>query len=97
MLGIAPQHISDTAFAGALGRVRNAFSQKSVVPQICVRIKRHRREEDDDGLSQNVGGFDGDIQCGIVEGALRPLHPVDDAAAFGIGIAGPADRDAWIR
>ena len=52
MLGIAAQHESDAALAGALGDVGNALREKCVVPQVGVRVKRHRREEDDDRLAE---------------------------------------------
>ena len=51
------------------------------MPQVGVRVKRHRRKEDDDRLTKRVADFDGHVERGIVERALGALHPVNDAAA----------------
>ena len=55
-----------------------------------------RGEEDDDRYAESVGGFDGDIQGGIVATALGALHPVDHAGAVGVWAAGAAGSDAGI-
>src|SRR5271157_1687699 len=92
MLRIAPQHKSNAALTGALGDVRNSLRQKCVVPQVRVWVKRHRRKEDDNRLTEGVGNVDGCIERWVVEGALGTLHPVNDAAAVGVGRAGSANR-----
>ena len=47
--------------------------------QVGMRIKRHRRKEDDDRLSQRVGGFNRNVERWIIERASGTLHPVHDA------------------
>ena len=54
------------------------------MPQIRVGIKRDRREENNDRFAQRIRGVDRDIERRIIDAALGPLHPVDDARAFGI-------------
>ena len=93
---IAPQHESDAALPGVPGDVRNALRQKCEVPQICIRIVRHRREEDDDRLLQRIRGFHRDIERRIVQRALRALHPVHDAATALGRCARAANSDAQI-
>jgi len=41
---------SDAALAGASGNVGNSLGEECVVAQVGVRVERHRRKEDDDGL-----------------------------------------------
>jgi hypothetical protein len=53
-------------------------------------------EIDEDGEIEFVGDFDGEVEGGIVEGALGALHPVDDALAVFRRDAGTADGDSWI-
>ncbi len=67
VIGIAAKHKADIAFCQRGGNVRNAFIQKPVVAQIGVRIKRDRSKKDDDWLAQCIGGFDGDIERGIID------------------------------
>ena len=59
------------------------------MPQVTVGIERDRGEEDDDRLVQRVRRLDRSIEGRIVDRALRPLHPVDDASTVRIGIAFP--------
>ncbi len=99
MVGIAAQHESDVSLGECGGDVGDTLVQKTVVAQIGVRIKRDGREKDDDRLVQQVRGLNRDIECRIVDAALRALHPVDDASAIGIGragVAGPLRADAAI-
>ena len=95
MFWISAQHKSDAAFAGALGDVGNALRQKRVMSQVGMRIKRHRRKEDDDRLSQRVGGFDRNVERWIIERALGTLHPVHDATER-VGRAGTPHGHARI-
>ncbi len=74
----------------------DAFGQERVVPQIGMRIERHRREEDDHRLFENIGGFYRDVERGIVQSTLRALHPVDDATSSWFGDSGAAYGYAWI-
>jgi hypothetical protein len=46
--------------------------------------------------AEKVGGVHGDVESGIVEGALRALHPVDDTLALGERLATTANGDARI-
>src|SRR5580698_10177187 len=97
MFRIATQHETYAALAGPSRGVGDAFGQESVVPQVGVRIERHGREEDDYGLLKKIGGFDGDIERGIVQSTLRSLHPVHDTTATQLRRSRTADRYAWIR
>ena len=96
VLGIASQHEANTAFAGAFSNVRNTLRQERVMSQVGVGIKRHRREENHHRLLQSVSRFYRYVESGIIQRPLRTLHPVDDAAARGIGRAVTADRHTWI-
>ena len=80
----------------ALGNVGNTLSEKRIVPQVGVGIERHRREENHYRLTQGVGGFNRNVERRIVECALRPLHPIDNAAAGRIGSTSAAHRDSGI-
>lgn len=81
----------------ALGNVRDTLRKKRVVPQVGVRIERDRREEDDDGLLKQISDRCGNIECGIVEGTLGTLHPINDASALGIGCAPATQGDTGIE
>ena len=70
VIGIAAKNKSDIAFREARGSVGYGLGKKAVVTQICVRIKRHRRKERDNGFAEEIAGFDSDIERGIVEGTL---------------------------
>jgi hypothetical protein len=59
-------------------------------------MKQHGRKERDDRLAKEVSGFDSKVESRIIEGALRALHPVDDAGALTERLAGAANGDAGI-
>jgi hypothetical protein len=56
-----------------------------------VGIERNGRKEDDDRFVQCIGGFYRYIERRIVDAALGPLHPVDNAKTRGIWIARAPD------
>src|SRR5262249_24431984 len=93
---VTPQHETDAAFANTLGDVGNTLCKKCVVPQVGVWIERNGREEDHHRLAKDVCGFDGNVERWVAECALRTLHPVDDAAALGVGRTLAADGYAWV-
>ncbi len=97
MIGIAPQHVPDATLARAFSGIGNALREKRVVPQVGVRVERHRRKENHDRLMQCIRGFNRNVERGIVERALGALHPVHHAAAGWIGRAGATDGDARVR
>src|SRR5581483_11364147 len=74
----------------SLGYVRNSIRVEGVMPQVRMGIERDGSEEDNAWLVQSIGGLDRNIQRGIVQSALRALHPVDDARAVGIRCAATA-------
>ena len=96
MLRIAAQNEPDASLAGTLGNVGNTLREKCVMTQVGVRIKRYRREEDDDRLMQEIGDFDCEIERGVVECALGALHPVHDAATVAVRSALTTDGDTRI-
>jgi hypothetical protein len=96
VIGIAAKNESDIALGKASSGVGDGFGEELIVAPVRVRVERNRRKENDDGLSENVRGFDCEIQGRIVEGALRTLHPVDDADALAKRLAGTPDSDARI-
>ena len=96
MIGIAAQHEANAAFPGALGGLRDALCQECVMPQVRVRIERHRREEDHYRLFQTIGRLDCYVERGVVEGALGTLHPVHDTTAGGIQRSGATYGYPWI-
>ena len=70
VIGIASKNKSNIAFGEARGSVGYRLSKKAVVTQICVGIKRHRREKHDDRFAEKIGCFYSDVERGIVEGTL---------------------------
>ena len=62
-----------------------------------MRIERHRRKENDDGLLQCIRSFDRNVECRIVESALCTLHPVHDAAIAGRGSTRPSHGNTRIE
>ena len=59
-----------------------------VMTQIRVMSGRQQLKKHQHRLSELIPRCDGDIQRIIISGALRPLHPINHAASFGIGRAG---------
>ena len=66
------------------------------MPEIGARIERNGRQKNYNWLLQFVGDLNGYIQSRIVVGALRPLHPVDDAVPSHTGRARRPHRDPLI-
>jgi hypothetical protein len=64
--------------------------------QVCIGIGRNRREKNYGRLAQGVGGVDRNIQRGIVDAALSPLHPVDNTCSIPIGRAASPHGNSWI-
>jgi hypothetical protein len=62
-----------------------------------VRIKRHRRKKHDTGLAQLVCGLHSNFKRRIIERSLCSLHPVNNARAVIVRIAGPPDSNPRIR
>ena len=87
VIGIAAKNKADVAFLERRRNVRNALDQKSIGPQIGIRIKRHGRKERDHRLAQRVRRLNRHVERGIVDTALRALHPVNNTGAVGIGSA----------
>jgi len=96
MVGIGTQHEADIALGKFLRDIGNARGQKAVVAQVRVRIKRHRRKENDHRFSQLIPHPDRNVQSGIIQPPLRSLHPVDDALSPRVGCFGAANHDAGI-
>ena len=90
------QHEADAAAFECFLQLRQPFDEKLVVPQVGALDERVQAEEDHYRLAQGVGGVDRDVQRGVVGGALRALHPVDDAAPVGIGRTGAAHANARV-
>ena len=96
MIGKTAKDESDIS-AGERGRdIGDALIEKTVVAQVGVWIKRHRREKYNHRLAQGVGRGHGRIERGIVDAALGALHPVDDTGSVGVGRAGAANGNARI-
>jgi len=96
VVGVGPEHERRAALLDPVARLGDAFGEECVVPQVPARIARVQSEEHRDRQSELVPGADRAVERGIVEPALGALHPVDDAAARGIGLAVAADSDARI-
>ena len=96
VIGVGPQNESDAAGRQFLREVRNPFDQETIVPEIGTRIERNGRKKNYNWLLQFVGDLNGHIQSRIVVGALRPLHPVDDAVPSRTGRTWRPHRDPLI-
>jgi len=94
VVGIAAEDESDLALCEGGSDVGNAFGEEAIVADISVWIKGHRCEVRDDGLAQRVARLNGDVERGIVNAALRPLHPVDDAQSLRVGGTIAAEANA---
>ena len=82
------------AFGGIFGDIAEGLVEKVIVAQIGVGVIGDDREEDDDRKAEEVRGFDGDVEGGVVGDAESALHPVNNAARAGTRIAGAANEDA---
>ena len=94
VFGKAAENESNVALCEGGGDVGNALVEKAIMAEIGVRIERHRREVGDDGLTECVGGLHGDVERGIVDAALRTLHPVNNAQSVQVGRALAANANA---
>jgi hypothetical protein len=75
---------------------RMHLGQKTVVPRVRARIKRHRSKEHNHWLLELVGNCDRPVERRIVHGALGSLHPKGDILAVTDGCARLAYRDALV-
>ena len=62
--------------------------------QVGFGVVGNDAEEDDNRQAENIGGFDRNVERGVVEDAHGALHPVDDAFGGLAWRAGAADLDA---
>jgi hypothetical protein len=89
------KHKSYVAPLETFGYVGNALCEERIMAGVG-RLKWTRRKEDNEGLVEQVCGFYRDIESGVVESALSPLHPVQNARSIGIRGACPTHRDAGL-
>src|SRR5438270_12264750 len=97
MIRIAAEHEANAALLQAIGNRRNPLIEKTVMPQIGVRIKWHGSKKDNAWFAQQVCGVHCQLKSWIIERTLRPLHPVDNAGAVTIRFARPTDSDTRVR
>ena len=97
MVGVAAKREANTSLVRALLDIRYSLRKKREVPQVRMRIERHRCKENDDRLIQRIRSFDRNVERGIIERALCPLHPVHDAAIAAGGRTRPSHGDTRIR
>ena len=88
VVGEASEHKTDIPPLESVSDVRNALHKEGIVPKVGSGIKRDGSKEDDYRFAKFVGDFDCEIERWIVDGALRTLHPVDNADAI---------RSRWTR
>jgi hypothetical protein len=91
---MAAQDEGDVAGGKAAGGIWKSLLHECVVAQVGVGVGDDG-EENDDREAEGVAEFDGEIESGIVVGALCSLHPVDDASRVLGGRAGAADGDSF--
>jgi hypothetical protein len=96
MLWVSPQNKTDAAFSQPCGNVGNSLVQKTIVPQVAMRVKRYRREKDNARLLEKICSLYGNFKRRIIQRSLRSLHPVNHAAAAGIRSAATSNRNARI-
>ncbi len=95
VLGVLAKNQPDIPLRKGFGDIGNAFREKCVVPKIG-HAERSWRKEHHHGLTESVGGFDRNIESGIIDAALRSLHPVDNAFPRRIWRPGISHGDARI-
>ena len=95
-IGGAADDECDLALGRVCGSVAQALLEKVVVPQVGVGVVGNHAEVDDDRQREKIGGFDCDLECGIVDAAHCALHPVDDANAVLAQWAAAAHQDAGL-
>ena len=92
-MGMAAQDEGYVTKGKAAGGIWKGLLHEGVVAKIGVGIGDDR-EIDHDRQTKLVRQVNGEINRGVVMGALGALHPVDDASACGSIGAGAADGDA---
>jgi hypothetical protein len=97
VLRIATQHEADATAAEAALDVRQALDQEGVVAKVRALDERVQAEEGHDRFLKAVPNLDGNIERGIIGGALRTLHPVDDTGAVAVRLAASSNRDPRVR
>ena len=102
MVRVAPQHVANATLAGPFGGVGNALRQKRVVPQIGMRIERHRRKENHNRLMQCIRGFDRKSSAGL--SSARCARCIQYTTQRPAGSGAPARRtvtrgvgESWFR
>src|SRR5579864_8352608 len=90
------EHEADAAFLQALGNSRDSLTQKTVMAQIGVRIEGYRCEKDHARFAQQVCGLHRDLESGIIQRPLGPLHPVNNALAVGVRITRSTDSNTRV-
>ena len=91
------QNKADAALFQSFGNRWDSLIEKTVMPQIGVRIKRDRSKKDNARFAQRICRLHRHLKRGIIERPLRPLHPVDNARAVPVGFAGSTDSNTGIR
>ena len=96
VVGRAAKDETYAALGGIGGNVAQSLGHEVVMAEVGVGIVGDDREVDDDGEGEEVGGFNGEVEGGVIEDALGALHPVDDGEAIFTGRTGAADLDAGV-
>ncbi len=94
VLRIRAEHEPHAPPRETIGDVREPVGEKPVVTKIAAGHERIDPEEDHHGFAKAIARVDRDVERRVVPRALRPLHPVDDGGAIGIGRTVDADVDA---
>ena len=79
------QHKSDILLTQPLTNIAEPLDEKCVTAQVGIGIERNQAEECHNRLAQNIRRLDGHIERGVIQSALRALHPVDNAPPFDVG------------
>ena len=77
--------------------VTQALDQELIVPLLGPGVICREAESYEHGKPENVTNVDRQVECVIVQTALRSLHPVENATSFRIRRAGPRDPDPRLR
>lgn len=76
--------------------VRQALIEEGIVPQVRMRKVGDGSEVDHQRQAEQIRCRGCNVYRMVVDPTLRPLHPVDDAPALGIGNASTPYRDTWV-
>ena len=93
VVGMPAHHKPHAALGRVLGYVAKPLLQEVIVAKVRVGIVGNDREEHHHRKVEQIAGFDGHVERGIVDDAHGALHPVDDAAGAVAGRAWPADEN----